>query len=155
MARRPSPPGSPAAADTPSLPNLEDAEYIDDDDDDSDVGIAYPRMRTAFRVMALSLVLAVIGILFILVPVVLTPDPMSNMRTFIVVGVVFIGLGLLVFVIDIIWCRCIEKSIDRKLNDVSNMMYKQTVFTVSDRQVTAPLHFHCCGGKTQDINPAL
>lgn len=39
---------------------MEDAEYLDEeadeDDDDSDVGIAYPRMRTAFRVMAVSFI---------------------------------------------------------------------------------------------------
>lgn len=58
----------------------------DDDDDDSEVGHGYPRMRTAFRVMAVSFICAVIGILFILVPFVLTPNPMANMKRYIATG---------------------------------------------------------------------
>ena len=58
----------------------------EDDDDDSEVGHGYPRMRTAFRVMAVSFICAVIGILFILVPFVLTPNPMNNMKKHIATG---------------------------------------------------------------------
>ena len=58
----------------------------EDDDDDSEVGHGYPRMRTAFRVMAISFICAVIGILFILVPFVLTPNPMANMKKYIATG---------------------------------------------------------------------
>lgn len=109
----------------------------EDDDDDSEIGVTYPRMRTALRVLAVCIILVITGVLFILVPYVISPDAMKTMQKYILVGIIFIGVGILIFILDIVWCRYREKKAHRKLDKA--LSYRNTVYTVSDRQVTTPL----------------
>ena len=98
----------------PSSQPLSTRVQLDVDDEDSDFGDMTHYMHSEFRLGVVGIVFIIAGVLFFIVPSVISKDSVSySMSNYTLTGGILVGIGLLFIAVNIVWC-CNEDRILRK-----------------------------------------